>query len=197
MPTVGQAVAAAMAHQGHPYVWGGWDCSGFINHVLGQQLGLAIPGYKAGQYAGPPPHGPVVSDWLTTDLCVTVPAPKPGDLCIWGPDSHIGMYVGGGDFISALNPSKGTLKLHLTQSDAPGVLSFRRVKALGLSGIIPAMPRAQRAGAAGSVALRLLLLGGAGAGAVLAVAAGVALLSTGAGAAGAGLLARRRTRADY
>jgi hypothetical protein len=196
MPTAGQAVADFMRYEGHPYVWGGWDCSGAINHVIGQDLGLAIPGYKARTYTGPPPHGPVVSDWLATDLCVTVPGPpKPGDLVIYGPDTHIGMAVSATRYLSALDPTLGTQISPI--STGPGAPTYRRVKAFGLGGVIPAMPKHARAPAAGSVVLRLLLLGGVAVGAVGAVVVGVAVLTSGGGAAGAGLLARRRTSADY
>ena len=196
MPTALQAVADFMRYEGHPYVWGGWDCSGALNHVIGQDLGLAIPGYKRGAYSGPPPHGPVVSDWLAWDGAVTVAGPpKPGDLVIYGPDTHIGMAVSSTRYLSALDPTLGTQVSPI--SSGPGTPTYRRVKAFGVGGVIPAMPKHARAPAAGSVVLRLLVLGAAVAGAGLAVVAGVALLSSAAGgAAGAGLLARRRTTAD-
>lgn len=46
----GQAIAAdALRYKGAPYVWGGakpsgWDCSGFVNYVIGHDLGMTIPG---------------------------------------------------------------------------------------------------------------------------------------------------------
>ena len=204
MPTAAQAVAAFHRYIGHPYVWGGWDCSGAVNHVIGQVLGLPIPGTSGPGssqrgYTGPPPHGPVVSDWLNWDGCVTVPGPpKPGDLEIYGPDVHIGMATSATQYLSALDPTLGTQVTPIT-SGPTGNPTYRRVKALGLGGVLPITPVHHRAGAASSALVRLLLLGGVAAGAVLAVAAGVALVTSGGAAAGAGYLAsrRRRTSADF
>jgi cell wall-associated NlpC family hydrolase len=46
----GQAIASdALRYQGAPYKWGGakpdgWDCSGFVNYVIGHDMGMRIPG---------------------------------------------------------------------------------------------------------------------------------------------------------
>ena len=46
----GQAIASdALRYKGAPYKWGGampsgWDCSGFVNYVIGHDLGMTIPG---------------------------------------------------------------------------------------------------------------------------------------------------------
>ncbi|MHA7174410.1 C40 family peptidase [Arthrobacter monumenti] len=89
---------AAYAGVGNPYVYGGtspsagWDCSGFVQWAYAQ-AGLSIP--------------------RTNQWSVMTPTsnPKPGDLVVQSGGSHVGIYVGNGQMISALNPSDGT-QLH-------------------------------------------------------------------------------------
>jgi cell wall-associated NlpC family hydrolase len=86
-----QAVAIAMRYLGIPYVWGGaspsgFDCSGLTMYVYAQ-LGIALPHYAAAQYG----MGVVVGrDQL-----------QPGDLVFFSGLGHMGMYIGGGNFIHA------------------------------------------------------------------------------------------------
>jgi cell wall-associated NlpC family hydrolase len=90
--------AAAYAGIGNPYVYGGtsptagWDCSGFVQWAYAQ-AGKSIP--------------------RTTQWSVMTPTsnPKPGDLVVQNGGSHVGIYVGNGQMISALSPSDGT-QLH-------------------------------------------------------------------------------------
>jgi len=126
---------AATRYRGRvPYVWGGgnpggWDCSGFVNWVLGHQLGLVLPGGIRG-FDGST-HGPVVGDYVTWGGAVTVPAPPAaGDLCIWtGGDfgGHIGFALGPRTMISALDPAAGTAVTPIAGEGPPGPLIFRRV----------------------------------------------------------------------
>jgi hypothetical protein len=109
---------------------------------------------------------------------------------------HIGMAVSGTRFISAADPSLGTIVAPISSGPTPNPV-YRRVKALGKGGTVPATPAGARGSSASAVALRLLLLAGVTVGAGLAVFAGVAVLTSGGGVVGAGLLARRRTTADY
>lgn len=99
-----EAVTAAKKYLGVPYVWGGtspsgFDCSGLCQYSYAQ-IGISLPRtsreqFHAGAYI--PPN--------RLDLL------EPGDLVFFGyngdPDQihHVGMYVGGGDFIQA--PSAG------------------------------------------------------------------------------------------
>ncbi|MEH0110471.1 C40 family peptidase [Tersicoccus sp. MR15.9] len=88
-------VSAAYAGIGHPYVWGGtstsgWDCSGFVQWAYAQ-AGKSIP--RTYQWTAMTPTS----------------APKPGDLIVQNGGSHVGIYVGNGMEISALNPQQGTL----------------------------------------------------------------------------------------
>lgn len=101
---------AAIAYTGigSPYVWGGtspvtgWDCSGFTQWVYAQ-AGISIPRVNA---------------WTAMTPTST---PQPGDLVMQNGGAHVGIYVGNGMMVSALNPSQGTL-LHAVS--ATGTSSF-------------------------------------------------------------------------
>jgi len=100
---------AAIAYTGigHPYLWGGttpngWDCSGFTQWVYAQ-AGISIPRTNA---------------WTVMRPTST---PAPGDLVMQNGGAHVGIYVGNGMMISALNPSQGTL---LHAAAATGTSSF-------------------------------------------------------------------------
>lgn len=94
-------VETAKTGLGGAYIWGGktfraWDCSGFVSWVYAQQ-GIKLTAYT---YA------------MATELKVTS-NPKPGDIVFQNGYSHVGIYLGDGKMISALNPSEGTL-IHST-----------------------------------------------------------------------------------
>jgi cell wall-associated NlpC family hydrolase len=87
----GGVVGIAMQYLGTPYVWGGaspggFDCSGFVMYVY-SQVGVYLPHLAAGQYN----YGtPVSQDEL-----------QPGDLVFFDGLGHVGIYIGGGQFIHA------------------------------------------------------------------------------------------------
>jgi cell wall-associated NlpC family hydrolase len=85
-------VAIAERYLGIPYVYagaspgGGFDCSGLVMYVFAQ-VGISLPHYAASQYG----YGmPVSKDQL-----------EPGDLVFFDGLGHVGIYVGGGNFIHA------------------------------------------------------------------------------------------------
>jgi peptidoglycan DL-endopeptidase CwlO len=87
-----QVVSIAMQYLGVPYVWGGsspstgFDCSGFVMYVFAQ-VGVSLPHHAASQYN----YGtPVSQDQLA-----------PGDLVFFDGLGHVGIYIGGGQFIHA------------------------------------------------------------------------------------------------
>ena len=87
----GGVVGIAMQYLGTPYRWGGaspggFDCSGFVLFVY-SQVGVSLPHYAALQYS----YGvPVYRDEL-----------EPGDLVFFDGLGHVGIYIGGGEFIHA------------------------------------------------------------------------------------------------
>jgi cell wall-associated NlpC family hydrolase len=87
-----QVVAIAMQYLGIPYRWGaaspsdGFDCSGLTMYVFAQ-VGVSLPHYAAAQYGL---GVPVSQDDL-----------QPGDLVFFRGLGHMGMYIGGGNFIHA------------------------------------------------------------------------------------------------
>lgn len=91
-------LAAAQSGLGGSYVWGGktykaWDCSGFVSWVYAQ-AGINLTAYT---YT------------MATEL-VPTSTPQPGDIVFTNGYAHVGIYVGNGKMISALNPSQGTLE---------------------------------------------------------------------------------------
>ena len=85
----GGVVGIAMQYLGVPYAWGGaspsgFDCSGFVMYVF-SQVGVSLPHNAAAQYG----YGvPVSSDQL-----------QPGDLVFFDGLGHVGIYIGGGQFV--------------------------------------------------------------------------------------------------
>ena len=115
-------VRTAARYEGSRYVWGGapgtthgtdkgTDCSGFVNMVIGRDLGMAIPGYAAGAYDGSA-HGPSTLSWNAWHGVTRLGkygsagvTPQPGDLLMWA--THIGFYTGAGTMISSLSTRFG------------------------------------------------------------------------------------------
>jgi cell wall-associated NlpC family hydrolase len=85
-------IAVAMQYLGVPYVWGGaspstgFDCSGLTSYAYAQ-IGISLPHHAASQYN----YGTPVS---RDDL-------QPADLVFFNGLGHMGMYIGGGQFIHA------------------------------------------------------------------------------------------------
>lgn len=124
---------AALKYAGHEYIYGGapgpsgtngWDCSSFSNWVLNHDLGLPIPGFWGGQWP-PTTHGPATGSYLLWNGAKTIGSgssainlAEPGDLCVW--QTHMGIAIGNGSMISALNESLGT-RVTTIASGAPGI----------------------------------------------------------------------------
>ena len=90
-PSYGNVVGIALQYLGTPYVWGAsgpgaFDCSGFTAYVYAQ-VGISLPHNAAAQFG----YGtPVGRDQL-----------QPGDLVFFDGLGHVGLYIGGGNFVHA------------------------------------------------------------------------------------------------
>ena len=91
--------AASVAHSvaaGKSYVYGAntstaVDCSALSQQFMKAFKGVNLPRTAAGQMAA----GTQVSN------------PQPGDLVFFNGGSHVGIYIGNGQMVDALNPSEG------------------------------------------------------------------------------------------
>ena len=112
-PAAGGIVGTAMQGVGTGYVWGGtsfgaWDCSGFTGWVYAQQ-GIDIPRTSFQQIAAATPTS----------------TPQPGDLVSQNGGNHIGIYIGGGKMVSALNPTQGTFVHSVNAMPVDGYYTYR------------------------------------------------------------------------
>jgi cell wall-associated NlpC family hydrolase len=87
----GGVVGIAMRYLGVPYVWGGgsprgFDCSGFVSYVFAQ-IGVSLPHSSYAQYGMGTP--------------VSFSQLQAGDLVFFAGASHVGIYIGNGQFIHA------------------------------------------------------------------------------------------------
>jgi cell wall-associated NlpC family hydrolase len=90
-PYGSQVVSIAMSFQGVPYVWGGstpsgFDCSGLVMYAFAQ-LGVSLPhsSYAMWDYGIPVPENEL----------------EPGDLVFFDGLGHVGLYIGGGEYVNA------------------------------------------------------------------------------------------------
>lgn len=99
-------VAFAQAQVGDAYVPGGtgpnsWDCSGLVQAAY-RTVGVDLPR--------------VSQDQSTAGTQVSLSNLQPGDILYWGGAGsayHVGIYVGGGQFVGAQNSSTGVVQRSL------------------------------------------------------------------------------------
>ena len=89
--THGGVVGVAMHYLGVPYVWGGasprgFDCSGLVMYAFAQ-MGISLPHSSYAQFGMGTP--------------VSISQLQAGDLVFFSGASHVGIYIGGGQFIHA------------------------------------------------------------------------------------------------
>ena len=104
-----------MQELGKPYVWGAagpssFDCSGLVMYVYAQ-VGVSLPHNAAAMYS----YGTPVA---YGDL-------QPGDLVFFSGLGHMGIYIGGGQFIHA--PHTGDVVKISNMSDHGGYVGARRI----------------------------------------------------------------------
>ena len=112
----GGVVAIALQYLGVPYVWGGsspstgFDCSGFTMYVYAQ-VGVSLPHHAASQY----------------NYGVAVPYDQlaPGDLVFFHGLGHMGIYIGGGQFVHA--PHTGDVVKISDLGSYSGYVGARRI----------------------------------------------------------------------
>jgi cell wall-associated NlpC family hydrolase len=95
--THAEAASIAARYLGVPYVWGGaspggFDCSGLVSYAYAQ-IGVSLPHYTVAQWNATTP--------------IPSSALQPGDLVFFDGLGHVGIYIGGGQFIHA--PHTGTV----------------------------------------------------------------------------------------
>ena len=120
-----QVVETALSFLGYPYVYGGsspkgFDCSGFTSYIY-KQFGYSLNRTCSGQ--------------LDNGSPVAMSELQPGDLVIFkkyassaGRASHVGIYIGGGEFVHASTAKVGVIISKL--SDAyytTGFVGGRRI----------------------------------------------------------------------
>lgn len=117
VPGTGATFAAeALQYQGHAYRFGGapgrdgtgpWDCSSFVNYVIGVRFLQSIPGYKAGGYDGTS-HGPATGQWAVWPGLAPISRDQVAvnDVIVW--PGHMGIAISNQQYVSALNPEAKT-----------------------------------------------------------------------------------------
>lgn len=140
-----QIAAIALQFIGADYVWGGapgpgftgnWDCSSFVNSVVGHYAHQSIPGYPDGTYNGLE-HGPNTTMWLAAQGTVVGSIPRAalraGDIPCW--TSHMGVAISNTRMVSAQDPATG-VQVGIVDGFMPGeVLTCLRLATIGPGGV--------------------------------------------------------------
>lgn len=110
-------VNTALKLSSSPYVWGGttpsgFDCSGFVQYVFAQN-GISLPRVAADQGA--------------SGYAVSASEMQAGDIIIYGGGVHVGIYIGNGQVIHALNPTVGIITGQWDYPYNGAVSAIRRV----------------------------------------------------------------------
>ena len=110
----GQAVVDyAMQFVGNPYVWGGTsltngaDCSGFVQSVYAH-FGISLPR--------------TTWDMENVGVAVSYEQALPGDIVLY--DGHVGLYMGDGTIVNAMNEADG---IGICSATYTNIITIRRV----------------------------------------------------------------------
>lgn len=117
-PATGSAAAIVnfvRAQVGKAYISGGtgpssYDCSGLVQAAY-RQVGISLPR--------------VSQDQSAEGTSVSLSALQPGDILYWGSRGsayHVAIYVGGGKFVGAQNPSTGIVERSLSYDRPSGAV---------------------------------------------------------------------------
>ena len=110
--TGSQMAQFALQYVGYPYVYGGaspsgFDCSGFVTYVV-KQFGYSVNRTASGQ--------------MDNGVAVDRSQLQPGDLVFFNSGNpnkratHVGMYIGGGEFVHASTSTTGVIVSDLNSS---------------------------------------------------------------------------------
>lgn len=133
-----KVATAALKYAGAGYVYGGkadtlgnWDCSSFVSKVLGQDLGLILPGGGRFGDIGYPPHahGPGSTAYMLYGTGIDHSQVQAGDLVV--SVEHIGIAISPTQMISAQQPSTGTRVGPFPEGFPAGPPVYRRVPLSG------------------------------------------------------------------
>ncbi|EKX66489.1 NlpC/P60 family protein [Streptomyces ipomoeae] len=113
--SVGTVIAFLKAQLGDAYVLGAtgpnaWDCSSLVQAAF-KQVGVDLPRVSQDQ------------SMQGTDIPLS--QIQPGDILYWGGKGsayHVGVYLGGGQYLDAANPSKGVVIQDLSGYPASGAV---------------------------------------------------------------------------
>jgi peptidoglycan DL-endopeptidase CwlO len=108
-------IAFAQSQVGDAYVMGGtgpnsWDCSGLMQAAF-RTVGVDLPRVSGAQ--------------STAGTQVSLSNLQPGDILYWGSAGsayHVAVYVGGGEFVGAQNPSTGVVQKSLDYDPPSGAV---------------------------------------------------------------------------
>jgi cell wall-associated NlpC family hydrolase len=126
----GGIASIGMQYIGHAYRFGGapgrnaqnpWDCSSFVNYVVGVKARMAIPGNPPGRYTGTT-HGPPTAVWASWTGMDTIKRSEvqAGDIILWL--GHMGIAINNAEVVNALNPRDKTKVTNINQGVGRGPL---------------------------------------------------------------------------
>ncbi|MFT8396555.1 SH3 domain-containing protein [Propionibacterium sp.] len=106
------AIDFAMSKVGMPYIWGGtgpsgYDCSGLVQAAY-KSAGISLPR--------------TTWDQVNAGTRVSLADAEPGDLVFFYDDSHVGIYIGNGQVVNALNENTGIVVSQISYLGTPSAV---------------------------------------------------------------------------
>lgn len=124
----GASIASyALGFDGYPYVWGthgpnSFDCSGFVYYVFNH--------FEISLYTSSDPYYKNISQY---GIQVSQSEALPGDIVAW--DGHVGIYIGNGKIINALNAERGVCIIFVSEFSWDGVNPAPAPKYIRVNGV--------------------------------------------------------------